>query len=224
MRTTEGRGPAHRGGSRGGTQYRYRYRYRYQNRLPCRGMPRIRCKAGKRHVRRVRVASRFDPDSDPDFDPIRRPNAAVPWRYPQPRKPLVRLCLFGPEGAQSLSPGHRPGYRAHPRLSALKGRYTWRAVAMDCRYAAPAGLNLVDDSIPRAVPWAEELPRFQRSAPSGIRDTLLRRSPPRVKRPMLFTRSGGDRSRKPYATDMRSSSRRRAGPPPPRPLGAMLGL
>ena len=35
---------------------------------------------------------------------------------------------------------------------------------MHCRYAALAGLNLVWDSIPRAVPWAEELPRLQRSA------------------------------------------------------------
>ena len=74
---------------------------------------------------------------------------------------------------------------------------------MDCRYAAPAGLDLVLDSIPRAVPWAEEWPRFQRSAASGIRDTGRRKSPPRVKGPVLLAGRGDDRNRNPNGTDLR---------------------
>ena len=155
---------------------------------------------------------------DSSVGPSPRP-AGSAVRYPRildgqaPRHELARsrclrnqhapLCLFGPEGAQSISPGHRPGYRAYPRLSALKGRYTWRAVAMDCRYAAPAGLNLVDDSIPRAVPWADELPRLQRSAASGIRDTSRRKSPPRVKGLHPPDGRSGKRSRNPYGADLR---------------------
>ena len=74
---------------------------------------------------------------------------------------------------------------------------------MDCRYAAPAGLNLVLDSRPRALPWAEEGPRFQRSAASGIRDTSRRKSPPRVKGPVLLAGRGDDRNKNPYGADLR---------------------
>jgi hypothetical protein len=101
-------------------------------------------------------------------------------------------------GADACGTNMRPS-----ASSALKGRYTWRAVAMDCRYAAPAGLNLVDDSIPRAVPWADELPRLQRSAASGIRDTSRRKSPPRVKGLHPPDGRSGKRSRNPYGADLR---------------------
>jgi hypothetical protein len=117
------------------------------------------------------------------------------------------LCLFSPKGAQSLSPGHRPGYRAYPRLSALKGRHTWRALPVDCRYAAPVGLNLVDDSIPRAVPWADELPRLPRSRGVWHSRHVPPEVPPRVKGPVLLAGRGDDRKRTPYGADLRPGGR-----------------
>ena len=143
---------------------------------------------------------RFDPDFHLD-PPSRRygfaaaPPAAEVAGSPlplQPRRGAIPsassapkgrhpFCLFSPEGAPSLSPGQRPGYRAYPRFSAPKGRHSWPRGAHGLSVCRPGRAQSRFGFIPRALPWAEEWPRFQRSAASGIRDTSRRKSPPRVK-------------------------------------------
>ena len=95
-------------------------------------------------------------------------SSAPKGRHPsaplQPCRGAIPQPLFSPEGAPSLSPSSAPKGR-HPSAqgSALgtghtpdsqprRGAIAGRAVPMDCRYAAPAGLNLVLDSFPGRCP------------------------------------------------------------------------
>ena len=126
----------------------------------------------------------------------------------QPRRGAIPSASSAPKGRHPSAQGSALGTRHTPDSQPRRGAIAGRAVPMDCRYAAPAGLHLALDSIPRAVPWAEEWPRFQRSAASGIRDTSRRKSPPRVKGPVLLAGRGDDRNRSPYGTDLRPSAGR----------------
>ena len=111
---------------------------------------------------------------------IRHPTATVSRWHHQPRKRGFASASSAPKGRHPSAQGSALGTRHTPDSQPRRGAIAGRAVPMDCRYAAPAGLHLVLDSIPRALPWAEEWPRFQRSAASGIRDTSRRKSPSRV--------------------------------------------
>ena len=131
---------------------------------------------------------RFDPDFQLD-PPNRRygfaaaPPAAEVAGSPlplQPRRGAIPSASSAPKGRHPSAQGSALGAGHTPDSQPQRGAIAGRAVPMDCRYAAPAGLHLVLDSIPRALPWAEEWPRFQRSAASGIRDQSRRKSPSRV--------------------------------------------